>query len=142
MIAAVDCVRLNTVKVPVFGWDLHCSPNGTRQAKIGRHQDPSDLILHFRLNIFLPLSEPSFPLNICADCSHLRLNHHLSPEATQSLLYALIFGDPKSPRFFLSHRLTQVLKSPGNTEHSLCFHLIPAPPWPLVTFSLTFYNPL
>jgi hypothetical protein len=29
MIAAVDCVRLTMVKVPVFVWDLHCSPNGT-----------------------------------------------------------------------------------------------------------------
>jgi hypothetical protein len=29
MIAAVDCVRLNMVMVPVCGWDLHCSPNGT-----------------------------------------------------------------------------------------------------------------
>jgi hypothetical protein len=25
----ISCVRLNLMKVPIFGWDLHCSPNGT-----------------------------------------------------------------------------------------------------------------
>jgi hypothetical protein len=104
MIAAIGCVRLNLVKLPIFGWDLHCSTNGTEAGS-------SDLILYFRMSIFFPLSEPSFPLQICADYSHLSSNHHPSPGTTQSIPHS-IFGDQESPRFFLSHRLAQVFKAP------------------------------
>jgi hypothetical protein len=59
MIAVIGCVRLNLAKLPIFGCVVHLMV--PRLAKIRRDQDSSDLILHFRLNFFLPLSEPSFP---------------------------------------------------------------------------------